>query len=144
MAYSVEEINKILGGSDREKHRLVIDQIKAEASLGDARSNYMLAKWYSEGLFGFKRSKSKFNKHMKIAMRCLLPDAIYDYGVVLDSAEGKPERAFGYYVLAAILGDLDAIDAVMRYFIYGLVVERDDFIASSLQIRKDYLARSME
>lgn len=114
--------------------------IVEEASAGDARANYMIAKWHSVGAFGFEKDKKKFDKHIKVAMKRLLPDAIYDYGVALDSERGEPDRAFGYYVLAAILGDMDALDAVRRYFIYGQVVERDDFVASSIQMRKDYLS----
>ncbi|HEY0314075.1 MAG TPA: hypothetical protein VGC56_16495 [Allosphingosinicella sp.] len=140
MDYSPDEINRILAGHDVSAQKLVIDSIIKDAQAGDARANYMIAKWHSAGIYGFKKSKKEFDRHIQVAIKRLLPDAIYDYGVMLDTGQGKPDRAFGYYILAAVLGDADALDAVMKYFLYGHLVERDDFIVSSLQLRKDYLA----
>lgn len=139
MEHTPEEVSGILASADVERKSAIIEKIRRDADAGDPRANYMLAKWYLSGAFGFKKNKKAFESHIKIALNRLLPEAVYDYGVVIERRQKDYRKAFGYYVLAAILGDVDAVDAVMKYFIYGDVVERDDFIASSLQMRKDYL-----
>jgi TPR repeat protein len=140
MTHSPAEISKILNGKNKEKITSVISDIKNRAASGDARANYMIAKWYLGGLFGFKEDKKQYKKYIKIAMTKLLPDAIYDYGVSRDGiSKEKSREAVGYYIVASVLGDTDAIDALINCFIYGSGVEKDDFLASALKIHRDHL-----
>jgi TPR repeat protein len=141
MIYSPDRITEILSGSNDEDIASVIKYIKKEADKGDARANYMLAKWHRDGSFGFKKSKKDFIRFLKIAMDKMLPEAIYDYGVSVDGkSEDRSKKAMGYYVLASILGDADAMDALINYYVYGIVVEKDNFLASSIKMHKDNYA----
>ena len=139
MEYSPQEITEILNGSNAKQIREIVKIIEDRASTGDARSNYMIAMWYRDGLHGFEKDKKKYNKHIKISIDKLLPDAIYDFGVSKDGKSYKKSRqALGYYILAAILGDEDAISVLIDHFVYGDILEKNDFVASSLKKRLDY------
>jgi TPR repeat protein len=143
MELSPDEISNILAGTDLDKIEKVVSHIKEKSLSGDVRSNYMISLWHRDGLFGFKKDNKKYLKFLKIAMNGMLPEAIYEYGNYIGTRYKKDKnKEFSYYMLSAILGDVDAISAVENYFVYGSIFERDDFIATSLHMRKNYLGES--
>jgi hypothetical protein len=50
----------------------------------------------------------------------------------------RVRNAFSYYILAAVLGDADAMAALFEYFLYGSVVDTNYFIAGALKKHENH------
>ena len=102
----------------------------AEDSPGFAN---IAADWLHYGRYGVAEDKERAAHFRAKAVDALIPDAVYDHALLVDAEEGGgPRRALPYYVLAATLGDADAISALSEYFLYGTEFETDYFIAGAL------------
>jgi TPR repeat protein len=132
--YSEEDIYRILQNGSDEDRRKIVDHLFSGADGGNADFANIAADWLRYGRHGVEIDIERSKKYLATAVEALIPDAIYDYAMSLDGDEEKEKRsAFNYYILAAILGDVDAIDAVSEFFLYGDVTGNDDFISGALR-----------
>lgn len=131
--------NTLCAGGDDEVSE-IIAYIFEMAESGSPKYSYMVASWLWHGSYGMKKDTEKSDYYLDIAVRGLIPEAIYDYAARNDGKSDVAKRqSLSYYILAAVLGDSDAIKALSDHFLYGEVVEKNDFVSGALRKQYDYL-----
>ena len=138
--YSEDEIYKIVEDGDSETCNGIFSQLLAGADNGNIDFANIAADWLRYGRYVVDINIEKSQFYLRMAVKELVPDAIYDYGLSLDGDQDEQHmQAFSYFVLAAILGDANAVGAVSDYFLYGTVVDNNDFISGALRKHQNYL-----
>lgn len=137
---SEEEIYEILQNGSDNDCRKIVDHLFSGADGGNADFANIAADWLRYGRHGVEIDIVKSQKYLQMAVEELIPDAIYDYALSLDGdSDNENKRAFSYFILAAILGDGKAVGAVSDFFLYGTVVDKNDFISGALRKHQFYL-----
>jgi TPR repeat protein len=91
------------------------------------------ADWLQYGRYGVGKDEKRAALFRAKAVDALIPDAVYDHALILEGGdEDGAKKALPYYILAAALGDPDAMSALSEYFLYGEGVEVDYFVAGAL------------
>lgn len=139
--YSEKEIDKVLASSDDSKLKSIAPSLMEKAEQGNAEYANIISDWLYYGRFGLEKDIEKADFYLQIAVKALIPDAIYDYGLRSDGdtiEEGK--KALSYFILAAVMGDTDAIDAISDKFLYDNdILGNNDFISSALRKHRYHL-----
>jgi len=113
---------------------------------GDARAKYIVATWKLHGAFGYKIDLPAARALLEEASEALVPEACYDLAVFIETnGDGKNRKreAFGFYLLAATLGDKDAREELARCLYWGIGVYKNERIASLLQDSEDKRAERL-
>jgi tetratricopeptide (TPR) repeat protein len=100
---------------------------KKAAELGDMNAHFNLSLLYAEGK-GVEKDMKKKVYHLEEAAIGGHPDARYNLGII-ESRNGKNDRAAKHFIIAAKLGDDAALDKVKRCFMNGFV-SKEDFEAA--------------
>jgi TPR repeat protein len=108
--------------------------LKRAAALGNPEASYALGTWY---LFGeedvLRKNKRLARWHIGNAAGALLPDALFDYGAMLEKGDGGPRDlagAYKSYLRAAIRGDANAVFEVGRCLFYGIGCRQNRRVSS--------------
>lgn len=107
--------------------------IKSRADAGDPYAMYATAKWYRTGFGGYPTDETMDNRLTRIAADSLVPDAVYDLGA---KSDGDllicRQKALGYHIVSAIMGDLDAMQAVLDLLRYTDTAGKDNTHAAAI------------
>ncbi len=90
------------------------------AALGDMMAHYNLSLMYSEGK-GVEKDNKKKVYHLEEAAIGGHPDARFNLGCI----KGNNERSVKHFIIAAKLGDDDALEAVKMGFSHGFVSKEE-------------------
>lgn len=139
--YSKEEIDDILNNGDDAQLKSIAPAIMKKAEEGNVDFANIISDWLYHGRFGLDKDTQKAEYYLEIAVKALLPDAIYDYGLRCDGdSMEEDKKAFSYFILAAIMGDTDAIGAISDKFLYAdSPLGSNDFISGALRKHQYYL-----
>lgn len=131
------------GGSDEDLDKISNDLFQAAED--DPYFANIASDWLQYGRHGNDSDNERAAHFRKIAIEALVPDAIFDHALILDNGGStQKSQALGYYVLSAILGDDDAIEALSNFFLYGESVHQDYFIAGALRKHVNLLRSRLE
>jgi len=101
------------------------------------------ADWLQYGRYGTTVNKEQAAYFRAKAVEALIPDAIYDHALILESEpDGGTKKALSYYILAGVLGDPDAISSLSEYFLYGEEVDADYFVAGALTKHANHIRQN--
>ena len=138
--HTENEIWDIVETGEDELCRKIFPLVVSAANDRNTHFANLLSDWLRYGRHGIEIDTEKSRVYLDVAVQGLIPDAIYDKGLALDGdTDADNMQAFSYFVLAAILGDTNAIEAVSDYFLYGTVVKNNDFISGALRKHSYYL-----
>jgi TPR repeat protein len=127
----------LLQSEDQTTRSLGVRMVQDLAGAGDALATYAVGTWHLHGVHGFTVDTVKATECFKIAAENLIPEALFDLGQteeILATDRNRNRRAFGNYVVAAILGDLDALEEVQRCFYWGKGTFADRAVADLLDV----------
>jgi len=99
---------------------------QAHAS-NDLRATYALGTWYFHGRH-VARNLRKGVRYWREAADGNISDALFDLAVAYETGAGAPKSlrtAYGFYLRAALAGDLQAPYEVGRLVYYGIGVSKD-------------------
>ncbi|MEM9501420.1 MAG: hypothetical protein AAF941_06190, partial [Pseudomonadota bacterium] len=138
-------VDEILESGDESKYSEIAESLGKLALDGDPDYAIIISDWLYYGRFGLKRDVAKSFEYLKIAVDALVPDAVHDYAQRINGDEPESEKeALQYFVLAAVLGDTDAIDALSDMLLYEeSLIGRNDFVSAGLRKHR-YLLISEE
>ena len=131
-------INLLETGSDEEL-------AKAAGSLFSAAEDdpgfaNIAADWLQYGRYGVAKDEKRAALFRAKAIDALIPDAVYDHALIIESgADDGAKKALPFYILAAALGDPDAMSALSEYFLYGEEVDTDYFVAGALTKHANFI-----
>ena len=100
----------------------VLEYLTKAAKLGDADAHYMLSLCYMGEVV--EKDMQKQIYHLEEAAIAGHPTARFNLGVY-EAHNGRFERASKHYIIAAKLGDDDALEMVKKYFGHGLASKED-------------------
>ena len=117
----------------------VLRLLNEAVRLGNKKASYALATWYLNGFHVRKNYKKGFS-FLQVAVQggaennfTLYKDALSDIAVCYESGNGvqkDEQKAYYYYVLAALNGDEQAKQELSRCLYYGIGVTKNKELSS--------------
>ena len=135
MTPSIEDARRKLQSDNADEQRAGVALVEQLHAAGDALAAYAIGTWFLHGSHGYPRAPEKAAPYLQYAAERRAPEAAYDLATLIeeDRLGARPRRdAFGYYVVAAAMGDRDAIEEVARCFYWGIGTFRNKAAAERL------------
>ncbi len=117
----------------------VLQLLNESIRLGNKKSSYALATWYLNG-FNIRKNYKKGFSLLQIAIQggrengfTLYKDALLDTAVCYELGHGvqkNKQKAYYYYFLAALNGDIQAKQELSRCLYYGIGTTKDIELSS--------------
>lgn len=134
-----DALKRVLKTGSDEDLAEVADALFAAAE-GDPGFANIAADWLQYGRYGVVKDERRAATFRWKAVEALIPDAVYDHALILEAKDDVGTKAaLPYYILAAVLGDADAIAALSEYFLYGEEFATDYFISGGLKKHENLL-----
>lgn len=117
----------------------VLHLLNESIRLGNKKASYALATWYLNGIHVRKNYKKGFSLLQKAIQGgtennfTLYKDALSDIAVCYELGNGvqkDKQKAYYYYFLAALNGDLQAKQELSRCLYYGIGIKKDVELSS--------------
>jgi uncharacterized protein len=127
--------------SENADVKLATQLLRNGLDAGDPHAAYALGTWYFHGSNGVRKNKKRGIELWTIAAEAKISDALFDLAVCYEEGtvvERDVQRAFLFFMDAAIRGDKQAVFEVARCYTYGIGVSSD------LQIAEIWSARAEE
>lgn len=100
-----------------------VKTMEAQERQGDPTAAYAVGTWFLHGVHGYAQDEARAAPLLQYAADRGVPSALFDLGVLIETRRlgTRPRReAFSNYLAAALLGDRDAAQEVVRCVYHGI------------------------